>query len=263
MSCRDVMPVFERLALEAGEAILAIYRTDFDVVAKADDSPVTLADRTAEAIILAGLREAFPDVPCVAEEEAAAGLCPADAGNLFFIVDPLDGTKEFVSRNPDFTVNIALVRDGTPEAGVVYAPARDVLYIGFEHEAVRIDRASTAPERRAIRAREATEDFVIVSSRSHRTSETDAFLAQYAEAKIVYAGSSLKFCMIAEGAADLYVRFGRTMQWDTAAGDAVLRSAGGLTNTVDGEAMRYGAHVNRGLPPYANPWFVSAGRLSI
>ncbi len=129
-----------------------------------------MADRTAEAVILAGLREAFPDVPCVAEEEAAAGLCPADAGSLFFIIDPLDGTKEFVSRNPDFTVNIALIRDGIPEAGVVYAPARDVLYTGFDDRAVRVDRASTAPDRHEIRAREATEDFVIVSSRSHRTS---------------------------------------------------------------------------------------------
>ncbi|MFG1422119.1 3'(2'),5'-bisphosphate nucleotidase CysQ [Roseixanthobacter liquoris] len=248
------------LALRAGRVILDIYATDFSVSEKADASQVTQADRDAEALILEGLARLYPDIPVVAEEEAAAGRIP-DAGTRFFLVDPLDGTREFVSRNGEFTVNIALIEQGAPSAGVVYAPALGVLYAGAVGSGawkgeVRDDRlASLAP----IKVRNAPARLSAIGSRSHGTVETSDWLGQFQVDSFVAAGSSLKFCLLAEGAADLYPRLGRTMEWDTAAGDAVLRAAGGVVTTMDGRPLTYGRCLQAGEAPFANPHFVAYG----
>jgi 3'(2'), 5'-bisphosphate nucleotidase len=260
-SDEDILALFEDLALAAGRAIMAVYATDFDAMTKADSSPVTEADRAAEAIILDGLRAALPGLVCVAEEEVADGKVPAALGSAFILVDPLDGTKEFVGRKGDFTVNIALVREGSPVVGAVYAPARNVLYTGRRGAAAI---AEVSPEglvlaRRPMAARKAAHPPRIVASRSHRTPETDAFIDRHPGAETVSVGSSLKFCLLANGEADLYPRFGRTMEWDTAAGDAVLRAAGGTTTRVDGSAFVYGKRDQADDADFANPWFIARG----
>lgn len=236
--------VFRRLALAAGAEILAIYDSaDFDTRLKSDDSPVTRADETADALIAAGLRAAFPDLPLVTEEQAASHNL---RGDTFLIVDPLDGTREFVAKRGDFTVNIAYVETGQPRAGVVYAPARGRLfYTRADGTAVeetgpfaadtpgqRHPIAVALPDNRALR---------VVASKSHRDAATDAYIAKYAVGAFKSAGSSLKFCLVAAGEADLYPRLGRTMEWDTAAGDAILRAAGGEMVRFDDHApFRYG-----------------------
>lgn len=244
-------------AIEAGAVAARIYHGGFEVTVKADATPVTSADHAAEAVILAALATHFPKIPVVAEEQAAAGNVPA-TGTEFFLVDPLDGTKEFINRSGDFTVNIALVSAGRPILGVVYAPATGRLFAGdvLSGEAWRAQRApgsaGSAPE--AIRVRSVPAAGVTaVASRSHRTPETDAYLARYTVAELASVGSSLKFCLVAEGAADLYPRLGPTMEWDTAAGHAVLAAAGGTVVGPDGTALLYGK------PEFRNSWFVAAG----
>lgn len=256
-----ILAVLERLALEAGRVIGALFRAGCAVERKADASPVTEADHAAERIILAGLREAFPDIACVAEEEIAAGGMPISLPPVFFLVDPLDGTREFIGGKTDFTVNIALVRQEQPELGVVFAPLRGCLYAGRPGRAERaeVDGATAAVvSRRQIAARQATLPMTVVASRSHGNAETETFIRALAAAEIVSIGSSLKFCLIAEGEADIYPRFSRTMEWDTAAGDAVLRAAGGSTRTLDGAPLAYGKC--RAADPFANPSFVARGR---
>lgn len=259
---RTILSILEPLALAAGRRIMEIVRAGFAAEAKADCSPVTQADRDAEAIILAGLRENFPHVPIVAEEEASEGIAPQEVGSVFFLVDPLDGTREFVRGGDDFTVNIALVRGTVPVIGVVYAPVRHVLYVGApgHAEAISTDEEHQPAERRRIAVRERVTPPVIVATRSHNTPETDAFIARHEPAVRVTVGSSLKFCLVAAGEADLYPRFGRTMQWDTAAGDAVLRAAGGVTRRLDGSLFCYGRDVVPGDAPFASPHFVAEGR---
>jgi len=254
-----ILDLFERLALEAGRAVMAIYATDFAANSKADTSPVTAADHAAEAIILAGLRAALPSVPCVAEEEAAADRVPDIGVGPFILVDPLDGTREFVNRNGDFTVNIALVRERVPVVGVVYAPARGLLYSGRPGAAFATGapHGSAAGERRPIRVRVPKKPLSIVASRSHLTPNTAAFIDRFAGAETVSVGSSLKFCMLASGEADLYPRFGRTMEWDTAAGDAILRAAGGRMRRADGGPFFYGKRNQADDVDFANPWFVA------
>ena len=256
-----ILAELERLALMAGAEIMDVFRAGIVVEEKSDQSPVTEADRRAEIVILQGLRETFPHVPCVAEEEASAGLLPPALGELFFLVDPLDGTKEFIKRRPDFTVNIALVRKGVPEIGVVYAPAQGMLYSGRPGiaYAVTVDEDHEPRERSEISVRGCAEPKTIVASRSHRTPETDEFIGKHAGAEIVSVGSSLKFCLLASGKADLYPRFGRTMEWDTAAGDAVLRAAGGRTTLIDGKPFTYGKRGQATDVDFANPWFVAEG----
>ncbi|WP_312796174.1 3'(2'),5'-bisphosphate nucleotidase CysQ [Tianweitania sp.] len=257
-SDRDILATFETLALQAGRAVMDVYQVDFPVELKADASPVTEADAKAEAIILAGLREAYPDIPCVAEEEASAGICPPELDGLFFLVDPLDGTREFIKRNPEFTVNIALIRQGIPVIGVVYAPARSVLYSASPEGAFRIDTVNHKPgERRNIIVRTPTRVPTVVASRSHRTEETDSYIQTCGAVELVSIGSSLKFCLLAEGEADIYPRFGRTMEWDTAAGDAILRAAGGTTRRVDGEPLTYGKRGQAEDCDFSNPWFIA------
>ncbi|MGQ2906421.1 MAG: 3'(2'),5'-bisphosphate nucleotidase CysQ [Aliihoeflea sp.] len=255
----EALTRLEPLALAAGRIVMDAYRGGCAVETKTDDSPVTWADREAERIILEGLRRDFPQIPIVAEEEVSAGLMPADLGTMFFLVDPLDGTREFVNRSEDFTVNIALVVDGMPALGVVYAPARHQLYLG---QPGRCEMARTTDDheiegRREIHTQTPGPTPVVVASRSHRTIETNDYLAKLPQAEIVSVGSSLKFCMIASGAADFYPRFGPTMQWDTAAGDAVLRAAGGRTRTLDGDALSYGCSGRPEAAAFANPWFIS------
>lgn len=254
-----IQAVFERLALSAGRVIMDVYRSDFSAEQKADESPVTEADRQSERVILEGLRAAFPHIACVAEEECAAGEGPSDPGRSFFLVDPLDGTKEFVNRRGDFTVNIALVRDGVPEIGIVYAPASGRFFAGRPGaaEALELSAEGEIVGRRRIAVREAAVPMTIVASRSHRTPETDDFISRFEAAEIVSIGSSLKFCLLACGEADLYPRFGPTMEWDTAAGDAVLRAAGGMTSTLDGEPLRYGKR--GGGRDFLNPHFMAVG----
>nr|WP_303657312.1 3'(2'),5'-bisphosphate nucleotidase CysQ [Asticcacaulis aquaticus] len=249
------------IALCAGKEILRIYATDFDVVTKGDASPVTLADQAAEAIILQKLALNAPGIAVVAEEEMAAGRAP-EASEVFFLVDPLDGTKEFVSRNGEFTVNIALIDKGVPVQGVVYAPALGEIYWGEigkgAFRATVRDGAIGLSEPIAV-ARATDGGVVAIGSRSHSGPETEAFLEAFTVSTFVAAGSSLKFCRVAAGAADLYPRMGRTMEWDTAAGDAILRAAGGRVETLDGQPLRYGKRDQGDDADFANPHFVAYG----
>jgi 3'(2'), 5'-bisphosphate nucleotidase len=241
----------ERIARAAGDLILEIYATDFTVRGKGDQSPVTEADERAEALILPALRALAPDVPIVAEEAAAAGQVP-DVGRLFWLVDPLDGTKEFISRNGEFTVNIALVQDGQPVMGVVLAPALGRLFAGIVGQGAWLEEGGA---RRPIRCRATpAEGLTVVASRSHGDAAAlDAFLAGRQVAATTNAGSSLKLCLVAAGEADLYPRLGRTMEWDIAAGHAVLRAAGGSVTDLQGRPLGYGK------PGFDNPHFAAAG----
>lgn len=263
VSDETVLEVFERLAIAAGRAVMEVYNSDIAVAAKADASPVTLADKAAEKIILEGLRAEFAGVPCVSEEEISEGIVPPALGGLFFLVDPLDGTKEFIKRRTDFTVNIALIRNGVPEVGVVYAPCTGRFFSGRPGRAEAFEVIDgKAKGRHQIHVREGRQPLTIVASRSHLTPETEDFIKKVSAAEIVSVGSSLKFCLLAAGEADIYPRFGRTMEWDTAAGDAVLRAAGGTTHTLDGMALTYGKRNQANDADFANPHFVSSGRIS-
>jgi 3'(2'), 5'-bisphosphate nucleotidase len=240
------------IAERAGAEILNVYETAFAVRGKDDSSPVTDADVRAEAAILRGLAETAPLIPVVAEESVAAGNLPDISGGRFFLVDPLDGTREFISRNGEFTVNIALIEQGRPVAGVVHLPALGQTYWSDGTAAWR--RRVDEHEARPIRCRHPAPDgLVVVASRSHRDARTDEYLEQFTVKELVSAGSSLKLCRVAEGAADLYPRLGRTMEWDIAAGQAVLEAAGGRVLTLDGEPLRYGK------PGLDNPHFVARG----
>ncbi|ESQ88920.1 3'-5'-bisphosphate nucleotidase [Asticcacaulis sp. AC460] len=248
------------IMLAAGAEILRIYATDFAVVSKSDASPVTAADEAAEAVILKGLSELAPEIPVVAEEEAAAGRIPQIA-NRFFLVDPLDGTKEFISKNGEFTVNIALVENGIPVAGAVYAPALNKIYWGATGEGAFMADVTDGVigDAHPIRVRPVAGALTAIGSRSHGGAETEAYLTQFNVAEFKPAGSSLKFCLIAAGEADIYPRMGRTMEWDTAAGDAVLRAAGGRVETLDGRPLAYGKRNQAGDSDFANPHFVAFG----
>jgi 3'(2'), 5'-bisphosphate nucleotidase len=240
------------LIRDAGRVIMDIYATDFDVTKKGDESPVTQADQRAEDVILAGLAQLAPGIPVVAEEAVAAGNIP-DVSDRFFLVDPLDGTKEFISRNGEFTVNIALIEQGRPVLGLVYAPAIGRLFGGVAGQGAWLEDAQG---RRAIRCRAVpAEGLTVVASRSHGDETAlDAFLNGRTVASRTNAGSSLKLCLVAAGEADLYPRLGRTMEWDIAAGDAVLRAAGGrVTVVADGADLRYGK------PGFDNPHFAASG----
>jgi 3'(2'), 5'-bisphosphate nucleotidase len=256
------LAVFEALAVKAGAVILAVRAKGVEAKLKNDLSPVTEADVNAERIIVDGLAWHFPGIPIVAEEQASAGNLPKDLGNCFFLVDPLDGTKEFCAGREDFTVNIALIEDGIPVAGLVYAPARAVLYAGAGDTAYRASVANASGEalvERRIPLKPESEPAPrrVVASRNHLTPETEEYLAGLTGCSTVNIGSSLKFCLLAEGSADLYPRFSRTMEWDTAAGDAVLRAAGGRTETLDGQLLTYGKRNQMSDSDFANPHFIA------
>jgi len=239
------------VARKAGETTLAVYASDFGVQTKKDASPVTRADEEAEALIVAALRVLTPEIPIVCEEAATRGDLP-DIGERFWLVDPLDGTKEFVSRNGEFTINIALIEGRKPALGVVLAPALGRLFAG-------VVGAMAIVEERGERGRIAcrtppAEGITVVSSRSHGdVAALKSFLGPRRVACSVSAGSSLKFCMVACGEADLYPRLGPTMEWDTAAGHAVLAAAGGRVVALNGPALAYGKQ------GFANPPFVAMG----
>ncbi|AZO48367.1 MAG: 3'(2'),5'-bisphosphate nucleotidase [Mesorhizobium sp.] len=257
-----MLGVFERLALDAGREVMRVFHAGCAVDTKSDSTPVTEADRESEKIILAGLRAAYPDIPCVAEEEVAAGVATPDLDDAFLLIDPLDGTKEFVNRRTDFTVNIALVRHGVPEIGVVFAPCTGRFFSGRpgRAEAIEVDANFRITGRRPIAVRTGGMPLAVVASRSHNTPETDAFIRDLGAAEIVSVGSSLKFCLVAAAEADVYPRFGRTMEWDTAAGDAVLRAAGGMTRTLDGKPLAYGKRDQATDADFANPHFIASGK---
>lgn len=255
MQFDHLIPVMRRLALEAGDVILAVYESpDFAVKAKSDASPVTEADEAADSLISAGLRLAFPDVTLITEEQADSHALSA---RTFLIVDPLDGTKEFVQRRGDFTVNIAYVQDGIPLRGVVYAPAKGRLFYTLPdgtavEETGAFDKASPGPLQPIRVSTPDNAALMVVASKSHRDQATDDYIAHYAVRDMTSAGSSLKFCLVATGEADLYPRLGRTMEWDTAAGDAVLRGAGGHVVHFDThEPLTYGK------PGWDNPFFIA------
>ncbi|MEO5375588.1 MAG: 3'(2'),5'-bisphosphate nucleotidase CysQ [Alphaproteobacteria bacterium] len=249
----SLLDAVRTLAREAGRAILDIYHGDFAVTAKADDSPLTAADQAAEAVILAGLARLTPDLPVVAEESVAAGHMPDIRRGLFWLVDPLDGTREFVKRNGEFTVNIGLVESGRPVLGVVFAPAIDRLYAAAGPGTAIVEAEGVV---RGIHVRSPRpEGLVVMTSRSHGDDAAlEAYLAPMRVAECIKAGSSLKFCIVAAGEADLYPRLGHTMEWDTAAGHAVLLAAGGSVRTLDGLDLTYGK------PGLHNPDFVAAGQ---
>ena len=226
-------------AREAGEAILEIVRRGFEVEAKRDSSPVTEADRAAELIILGALTLAAPGVPVIAEEEVAAGRIPAH-GHTYFLVDPLDGTKEFVRGGDDYTVNIGLIENDTPTLGVVFAPATGRLHGGCVGSGAWLDEGHG---RQKISTRPRGEHLTAVASKSHLNQATVDYLEEaIGTCGYVTAGSSLKFCMLAEGLADIYPRASPTSEWDTAAGHAVLLAAGGLVDGLDGSPLTYGKH---------------------
>lgn len=226
-------------AREAGEAILEIVRRGFEVEAKRDSSPVTEADRAAELIILGALTRAAPGVPVIAEEEVAAGRIPAH-GHTYFLVDPLDGTKEFVRGGDDYTVNIGLIENHIPKLGVVFAPATGRLHGGCVGTGAWLDEGQG---RRKISTRPRGEQLTAVASKSHLNQATVDYLEEaIGMCGYMTAGSSLKFCMLAEGLADIYPRASPTSEWDTAAGHAVLLAAGGLVDGLDGSPLTYGKH---------------------
>jgi 3'(2'), 5'-bisphosphate nucleotidase len=247
---RELLEPIIRIARRAGEAIMDVYGTDFGVRGKADASPVTEADVRAETLIVDALLKLTPQIPIIAEESVAAGNVPK-IGARFWLVDPLDGTKEFISRNGEFTVNIALVEEGAPTLGVVLAPALGRLYAGCGSDAF-IEAASG---RRPIHCRAVPGDgLTVVASRSHGDAAAlEAFLDGRKVASLANAGSSLKLCLVAAGEADLYPRLGRTMEWDIAAGHAVLLAAGGSVVDLQHAPLRYGK------PGFDNPHFVASG----
>ncbi|MGR3373937.1 MAG: 3'(2'),5'-bisphosphate nucleotidase CysQ [Pseudooceanicola nanhaiensis] len=250
-----LVTVMRQLAIEAGDRIMEIYNSDdFDVKMKSDESPVTEADEAADALISAGLREAFPEAILITEEQAATHETLAET---FLIVDPLDGTKEFINRRGDFTVNIAYVEHGEPVRGVVYAPAKERMFYtladGTSVEETGPFDPARAGETRPIKVAHPDNDaLMVVASKSHRDQATDDYIAKYNVKDMKSAGSSLKFCLVATGEADLYPRVGRTMEWDTAAGHAVLSGAGGrVVRFDDHQPLRYGKD------GYANPFFIA------
>jgi 3'(2'), 5'-bisphosphate nucleotidase len=230
-------------AVAAGPAVMEVYEHGGDVWSKGDGSPVTLADQRAEAIVCAKLARAVPSPPVVGEESTSLGA-PAAVADRFLLVDPLDGTKEFIVRNGEFTINVALIEKGKPIAGAVYAPALGRLWFGGEHAFVcEATVGGRFPRKDAwgpIKARRAPEALIVLASRSHGDSQTEAFVGRLPVGERQTKGSSLKFCVIAEGLADVYPRFGPTMEWDTAAGDAVLRAAGGVVLDPSGTPLVYG-----------------------
>ncbi len=229
----ELLPIVE----QAGAAIMKIYDSGFTVQHKEDDSPLTLADLESQRVILEGLKRITPDIPVLSEESAAAPWAERQTWRELWVVDPLDGTREFVKRNGEFTVNIALVVDHEPLLGVVSAPAQGLMFWGAkgvgaftEHRGAKRTAIHTTAPQRPLR---------VIGSRSHASAETAAYLEKLAEHVMTGVGSSLKFCLLAEGKADLYPRFGPTSEWDTAAGQAVLEAAGGQVTRADGHPMRY------------------------
>jgi 3'(2'), 5'-bisphosphate nucleotidase len=245
--CDALIPV----VLEAGDAIMRHYQTDVDVKRKDDGSPTTLADSEAEAIILKALAALTPDIPVVAEESMAETIAPLIKNSTFWLVDPLDGTKEFLKKTDEFTVNIGLIVAGIPVLGIIFAPALGDLYYGFGDTVTHVNKAGETHTHSANTAHPKPDALRVVASKSHSDKEKLLKMLNGTEIEsFISAGSSLKFCLVAIGAADLYPRTGPTMEWDTAAGDAIVRAAGGRVCTYDGKPLTYNK------PTFLNPAFV-------
>jgi 3'(2'), 5'-bisphosphate nucleotidase len=228
-----------RLARDAGANIMTYYQGDFEVRSKTDASPVTAADEAAETIIIAGLNRLSPDIPVIAEEATAAGESPDVSAGRFWLVDPLDGTREFVNHRDEFTVNIALIDNRQPVLGVVFAPAQDVLYAAAGTGTATVQRGTDKAHPIAARRMPAT-GAIVTASRSHSDmKKIQELMDQHSIGDMKISGSSIKFCLVAEGVADIYPRYGHTREWDTAAGHAVLAAAGGSVRTLDGKALLY------------------------
>ena len=240
------------LAVDAGKAILEVYATDFDVQEKGDESPLTQADLASHHCIVRGLSALTPDIPIISEEEGLPSFAERGQWQRYWLIDPLDGTKEFVNRNGEFTVNIALIDSNRPILGVVHVPVQDKTYIGCDGHGSELREGGTTT---SIRVAAASGDPVrIVGSRSHRGSSLDAFLDKVGKSEMLPMGSSLKFCVVAEGLADIYPRLGPTSEWDTAAAQAVVEQAGGKVLELDGKPLSYNAKED-----ILNPWFVVIG----
>lgn len=252
----NALDIMTDAAVAAGAEILRIYEIGCEIETKTDGSPVTIADHHAETIILEALRRDFPGIPVVAEEEISAGHVPGQLGRRFFLVDPLDGTRGFADRNGEFTVNIALIEACAPVAGVVYAPVAASLYCGAAVEGAFRRLGDAGKEAIAVRPRKSGR-LDAVGSRNHRSPGDDARLASLGVTGHVPSGSSLKFCLLAEGGADVYPRWGRTMEWDTAAGQAVLEAAGGRVMAL--EEGREAGPLRYGKPGFENPHFIAWG----
>lgn len=261
---RSLVEALLPAVLAAGRTEMRHFAAGVEVETKADTTPVTIADHEAEEILTEALHRTAPGIPVIAEEAVAAGHVPAVA-DRFFLVDPLDGTRAFIKGSPEFTVNIGLVVDGKPIFGIIYAPARDEFFATLgPHEAieVKISPQSSAvslaqfPLQRLATREPDRQALVAFASRSHAAQSTEEFLQQLPITEKRKASSSLKFCLIARGDADLYARLGQTSEWDTAAGHAILAAAGGCVTTLDGEPLKYGKREGG----YANPHFIAWGR---
>lgn len=240
------------IARKAGDVIMEYYEGRIEVDEKSDGSPVTAADRAADAVIFPALRKLTPEIPVVSEESVDAGDIPDVSGGTFWLVDPLDGTKEYISRNGDFTVNIGLIVDNRPTLGVLMTPVNGLVWAGIVGEGAFEE--SSDGRRRPISVRTADpEALVVVASRSHRSPELEDYIAARPVKESISRGSALKFCLVARGEADLYPRTGPTMEWDTAAGHGVLLAAGGSMEMFEGGEFRYGK------PDFRNGWFVVRG----
>jgi 3'(2'), 5'-bisphosphate nucleotidase len=232
----------------AGDVELHYFRTGSEVMDKTDGSPVTLADQEVEKLIALRLAETFPAIPMVGEESVAAGVVPDISSGTFWLVDPLDGTKEFITGSGDFTVNIALMRNFRPVMGIIYAPVADMLYFGAGCEAFMCVKGAP-PEKIAVRGTPAEGLTVVASKRHGDPGRLADFLKGKKVERIINRSSSLKFCSIAAGEADFYPRLGPTCEWDTAAGDAILRAAGGRVTTLEGQDLSYGKADRKFLNP--------------
>ncbi len=247
-----IEPVVE-LAIEAGDAILEVYATDFDVQEKDDSSPLTQADTASNRRIEQGLRTLTPNIPVLSEESALPVFAERSQWETYWLVDPLDGTKEFVNRNGEFTVNIALIEKNRPVFGVVHVPVNNKTYFGCAGYGAEL-RSAGAESRKISVAEKSAEPVRVVGSRSHGGSSMDGFLENLGEYEMHPMGSSLKFCLVAEGAADIYPRLGPTSEWDTAAAQAVVEQAGGSVVTLDGKPLSYNCKSD-----ILNPHFLVVG----
>ncbi|HEX9853473.1 MAG TPA: 3'(2'),5'-bisphosphate nucleotidase CysQ [Woeseiaceae bacterium] len=255
MNPKSLIEPVVSLSIEAGKAILAVYETDFDVERKADTSPLTQADMASNCCIVNKLASVTPDVPIITEEAGLPDFELRRQWRRYWLIDPLDGTKEFVNRNGEFTVNIALIEDGRPVLGVVHVPVQGKTYVGCAGSGAEVREAGKASRQIRVAAKTAVPARV-VGSRSHRGSSLDAFLDGLGEYEMLPMGSSLKFCVVAEGRADVYPRLGPTSEWDTAAAQAVVEQAGGAVLELDGKPLIY-----NNKSDILNPHFVVVGPL--
>ena len=238
MNYVDLIEPTVNLARQAGDAILEVYASDFDVQSKDDESPLTQADLASHRRIVSGLTELTPDLPVISEESGLPAFGERSAWVTYWLIDPLDGTKEFVNRNGEFTVNIALIADGRPVFGVVHVPVQGKTYIGCEGHGAELRAGGESPQPIRV-AQSSGRPVRVVGSRSHRGASLDAFIENLGDCDLVPMGSSLKFCVVAEGGADVYPRLGPTSEWDTAAAQAVVEQAGGSVVELDGNPMKY------------------------